>query len=74
MSPRPMPKQWLVTRTVTREECPWLEADVAEGIIVYSWYGATYGAIGPNGRAVSIHPDTPPFMELPRNALREVTE
>jgi len=31
-------------RTVTQEECPWLNRDYEKGEIVYKFYERTYGA------------------------------
>ena len=58
-----------LTRAVTREECPWLHRDFAEGETVYDYHGPTYGAISPAGRAVSEEPGKTPFLEIPRAAL-----
>lgn len=58
-----------VTRDVTPEECPWLQAGIAKGTTVYAFHKHTYGCIG-NGRAVTFKPDGDyPFFELPHDAL-----
>lgn len=56
-------------RTVTPEECSWLDKAVHKGTIVFQFYGATYGCITPNGTAVSIIKGKGPFFELPNNSL-----
>ena len=62
-----------VTRDITPAECPWLgERTFAAGDIVFSFHKATYGAIGPYGRAVSLVDGEHPFIELPRDALEVV--
>ncbi|TGP29083.1 hypothetical protein EN828_10290 [Mesorhizobium sp. M2D.F.Ca.ET.185.01.1.1] len=66
------PTKFKLTRDVTRDECLWLDADIAAGTIVYSYSGYTYGCIGPGGRAVTLERDGP-FVELPRNALGDAT-
>lgn len=57
-----------LARDVTREECPWLAADVKKGTIVHDYRGYTYGCIGPVGCAVTSNGELP-FFELPYNAL-----
>lgn len=64
----------IVTRNVTKEECPWLDQDIRKGTIVYSYPGYTYGCIGPHGMAVSHEYDTTPFFELPRVVLEAADE
>lgn len=59
-----------LTRTVTREECPWLDADLPEGTTVYNYTGCTYGCISWQGKAVSIE-ENGPFLEVPRSALSQ---
>jgi len=59
-----------VARTVTTEECDWLEEDIKQGTIVYKFSGATYGCIGPNGTAVSLTKGENPFFELPYDSLK----
>ncbi len=68
--------KYRVKRIITKEECDWLDNEIKENTIVYKFYGATYGCIGPNGTAVSFHPPDDsvknPFFELPRDALELV--
>jgi hypothetical protein len=48
-----MVKVLVLNRTVTQEECPWLDADLPEGTTVWSYTGYDYGVISPNGIAVT---------------------
>ena len=59
---------WL-RRAVTREECNWLERDLAVGERVFAYRGATYGCISHKGMAVTLQKDKTPFFELPLDAL-----
>ena len=62
--------QYYLNRDVTKKECPWLDEDLKGGTVVYKFYGATYGCIGPGGVAVTFHSDGDiPFFEVPYNAL-----
>lgn len=65
-----MPEKLQITRDVTKSECPWLDADVPAGSVVYSYTGATYGCVGPDGLAVTLEPDTTPFFQVPRDAIK----
>ncbi len=49
-------------RTVTQEECPWLNRDYEKGEIVYKFYERTYGCIRDNGTACSHIPNEYPFL------------
>lgn len=60
--------KYKLNRTVTKEECNWLDGDIPEGTIVYRFYGATYGCIGP-GIAVSYQEGQNPFFEMPYDSL-----
>jgi hypothetical protein len=63
-------RELIVTRTVTTDECDWLDRDVIEGELVVAFFGCTYGCISPNGIAVSrTGPLDNPFFELPRDAI-----
>lgn len=61
-----------LTRTVTKEEAPWLDADLPEGTPVLLYRGATHGCVNlSQGLACTLGPtafDTP-FFELPFSAL-----
>lgn len=67
-----MGETYIVIRTVTPEECPWLDAPVGEGTKVDKYYGHTYGCITNSGEAVRI-PGIEGFVELPKSALRSTT-
>lgn len=58
-----------LTREVTKQECRWLHSDIRAGVEVYEFKGCTYGAIGPDGRAVSFQRGENPFFQLPDDAL-----
>ena len=58
-----------LTRNVTQEECPWLEADLSEGKEVHKFDGATYGCITDSGVAVSDTVDENPFYEIPIDSV-----
>jgi hypothetical protein len=62
------PLVYKLTRDVTKDECTWLNADLAKGTVVYKYPWVTYGCISPSGRAVSLEIGGP-FLELPRDAL-----
>jgi hypothetical protein len=65
--------EYLVKRDVTPNECHWLKQTIKEGTIVYKFYNATYGCVGPNGVAVTNSPEGDyPFFEMPYNSLREL--
>ena len=65
--------EFLVVRDVTIEECDWLQATIKKGSIVYKFYGATYGCIGPDWIAITLREDGKnPFLELPYSALKEL--
>ena len=55
-------------RAVTRQECPWLDADLPEGTEVHKYTGYTYGCISGKGVAISLE-ENGPFLEVPRTAL-----
>jgi hypothetical protein len=62
------PLVYKLTRDVTKDECTWLNVDLAKGTVVYKYQGYTYGCIGPRGMAVSLARGGA-FLELPRDAL-----
>ncbi len=68
--------KYRVKRLITIKECDWLDNDVPEGTVVYSFHGATYGCISYKGTAITFHsPDEKidnPFFELPRDSLELV--
>lgn len=63
--------KYRLTRDVAKAECPWLSRDFKAGETVYRHTGATYGALSPDGTAVTLEEDTPPFFELPNDSLEE---
>lgn len=66
-------RKFEVLRTITKEECRWLDNEVAEGTIVYLCLKPTYGCISPSGTACTLDPSGGyPFLELPTSALKEI--
>ena len=62
--------EYTVTRDVTTTECPWLEADVPKGTVVYQCWKPQYGCVSGEGEAVTYDPRGDyPFFELPLTAL-----
>ena len=57
-------------RDVTKEECPWLHADMKVGDVVYSYLNYTYGCIGSDGEAFSMVFGEDPFFELPIDSVK----
>jgi hypothetical protein len=58
----------ILIRNVTKDECPWLDTDLPEGLEVHKYSGCTYGCIGA-GIAVTREPGQTPFFEVPRDAV-----
>jgi len=56
------------TRTITKQECHWLDADIPVGTTVHEFTGCTYGCIG-DGIAVSLEEGKTPFFEIPADAV-----
>lgn len=66
------PKQFTLTRDVTRKECNWLRKDVKKGTVVTEYQGHTYGCISPYMGIGVVPPDPKDkreFVELPMDAL-----
>lgn len=63
---------YVVTRNVTREECPWLSSDLAEGDLIWPYTGYTYGVLSSSGVAATVEPGKTPFFEVPVDAVRMV--
>jgi hypothetical protein len=61
-----------LTRDVPTAECPWLGRDMKAGETVYRYDGHTYGCLT-DGIPCTIRYGEPPFFELPREAVGEVT-
>ncbi len=62
------PRRGRLTRNITLRECPWLEADLKKGHVVYECRLPTYGAMG-SGIAVSDKPDKYPCYEVPQGTV-----
>ena len=69
-----MQREYTATRDITVEMCPWLDEDIPNGAILYEYWGATYGCIGPGGIAMSFLPDQTPFFEVPYEAVELFVE
>ena len=65
-------RKCVITRDVSLDECDWLSAPLKAGDIVWTFYGVTYGCIGPGGTAMSREPNTSPFFEVPNDAWEEI--
>lgn len=61
---------YIVTRDITKKECPWLDEDVPSGTVVYAYRKYTYGCISSEGIAVHLYNQTE-FFELPKNAIED---
>ncbi len=59
----------VLNRTVTKEECDWLDQNLPQGTELYLYEGCTYGCISETGVAVTREPDTTPFFEVPTVAI-----
>jgi hypothetical protein len=60
----------LVTRNITRTECPWLDEEVPKETLVWLYNGPTYDCISDSGTAVALHkPDSNFWVEIPKNAV-----
>lgn len=65
-----MARKFTVVRTVTPDECPWLDITFWPGDEVFNFNGPTYGCINwENGFAASIEPNEGPFFEFPLDAV-----
>lgn len=65
-----MSRKLVVTRTVTTEECCWLDRTFSPGDEIYEFNSATYGCINWNqGIAASLEPNEGPFFEFPLDAV-----
>jgi len=62
-------KYGILTRDVTRDECPWLPYDLVKGSKVKDFYGCTYGCVSYSGTPVNID-DTEVFYEIPINSVK----
>lgn len=59
----------IVNRDLKKSKYPWLDNDIEKGTVVYRYYGCTYGCISPNGIAVSMEENEPPFLEIPSDSF-----
>ena len=66
-----MPKVLVTTRAISRQECPWLDADIPAGTSLWTYDNHTYGCITPGGVAVSARAAETPFFEVPKDAVME---
>jgi hypothetical protein len=57
-----------LVRSVTRDECFWLDEDLPIGMKVHIYRGCTYGCVG-DGIAVTLEPGKMPFFEVPCDAI-----
>lgn len=57
-----------INRSISLDECPWLENPIDAGTIVYRYGGVTYGCIGA-GLAVTLQEGKTPFFEIPRDSV-----
>lgn len=66
--------KYILRRTVTKEECPWLEKPIYISTIVFEYFGTTYGCISHLGKAFSRIEGETPFFELPKDSVTEIHE
>lgn len=62
----------VTTRTVTVDECPWLDEDLPEGTNLVRFTKTTYGCVNYNKGVACSYTDDYPFFEVPIDALEEV--
>jgi len=59
-----------MSRTVTKQECHWLRADIPEGTQVFLCTSATYGCVDfENGEAICLKEDGP-FSQVPKDSVK----
>jgi len=63
-------KTYVLTRSVKRKECPWLDRNFKKGEKVFAYHGCTYGCISFEGSAFTVKPGETPFFELPNNSVK----
>lgn len=61
--------KFVLTRNVTKKECPWLDKGFKKGDEVYRYDGPTYGVISFGGIACTLEDGKIPFFELPTDAI-----
>ena len=60
----------LTNRPIDKVECPWLDADIPAGTLLYECTAETYGCIEPDGVAATRDPQGGyPFFQVPRDAV-----
>lgn len=64
-------RAFVLTRNVTKKECPWLDKAFKKGAVVYEYDGYTYGCISWNGKAFTEKENETPFFELPNDAVSQ---
>lgn len=66
------PKQFVVIRDVTVEQCPWLRETIKAGTVVIQHLGSSYGVCSKNGILV-FKPENPHrSFELPLDSIAEI--
>ena len=60
----------LLKRKVTREECPWLDADLLPGTVIYPTLD-DLEVCTKNGIPVKLNKYKPHYFEIPRDAVVE---
>lgn len=66
-------RKGIIKRTLTTDECEWLDENIPEGTTIYKYDGPTYGIVSPSGIAISIEPGKTPFLEVPQDAVDWLT-
>ncbi len=73
MTTTPQPPNHLrvrITRTVTKDECSWLDRDIQKDEIWYRMIKCSYGCTSSNGTSLTLKPDGDyPGNEVPNNAF-----
>jgi hypothetical protein len=62
-------RAFVLTRNVTKKECPWLDRPFKKNETVFEYTGCTYGCISWNGTAFTEKENETPFFELPNDAV-----
>lgn len=62
--------KFIVTRDVSKSECPWLPEDLSAGFVVNQFVRCAFGCITPDGTACTFDEGGGyPFFELPKDAV-----
>lgn len=59
----------IISKTVTKQQAPWLPRDLEEGSLVFKYTGETFDCISPSGIAICMYPNKFPFYEIPANSV-----